>query len=85
MKKTTEFCTYESEMILNSRYNWKEKSLEVEFKGGSIYRYEDVDPIDYQSFSNNEESIGKAFNQYIRKYEGKKISIGDDTNKKVQD
>jgi hypothetical protein len=74
MKKVTEFCTYESTMIHSSRYNWQTNNLEVEFRGGGTkYKFDNVDVEDYLAFSNSEESTGKAFNQYIRKYKGEKV------------
>jgi len=75
MKKKSEFCTYDSSMIRTSRYNFETKNLLVEFNGGTTYEFENVDSVDYLAFANTEESVGKAFNQYIRKYEGKKTSI----------
>jgi len=75
MKKKSEFCTYDSSMIRTSRYNFETKNLLVEFTGGTTYEFENVDSVDYLAFANTEESIGKSFNQYIRKYEGKKTSI----------
>ena len=75
MKKKSEFCTYDSSMIRTSRYNFETKDLEVEFNGGTTYKFENVDDVDYLAFANSEESIGKSFNQHIRKYEGKKTSI----------
>ena len=75
MKKKSEFCTYDSSMIRTSRYNFETKDLEVEFNGGTIYKFVNVDDVDYLAFANTEESIGKSFNQHIRKYEGRKISI----------
>ena len=75
MKKKSEFCTYDSSMIRTSRYNFETKDLEVEFNGGTTYKFENVDIVDYLAFANTEESIGKSFNQHIRKYEGKKTSI----------
>jgi hypothetical protein len=75
MKKKSEFCTYDSSMIRTSRYNFDSKELDVEFNGGTTYRFNNVDTIDYLAFANTEESVGKSFNQHIRKYEGKKTSM----------
>jgi hypothetical protein len=47
----------------------------VEFNGGAIYEFNEVDLEDYQAFSTTSESIGKAFNMHIKKYEGKKIEF----------
>jgi hypothetical protein len=71
MKKKTEICIYESSMILSSNFNFDTLSLRVEFRGGTIYQFEGVEIEDYLAFSNGE-SIGKSFNEYIRKYEGTK-------------
>lgn len=73
MKKKTEICIYESSMIHSSNFNFDTNELKVEFKGGTTYIFNSVDEVDYKAFS-NAESIGKAFNQYIRhQYEGSKI------------
>jgi len=80
MKKKTEICIYESSMILSSNYNFDSKELRVEFKGGTIYQFEGVEIEDYQAFSNGE-SIGKSFNEYIRKYNGVKTEIEKSTFK----
>ena len=75
MKKKSEFCTYDSSMIRTSRFNFEESKLQVEFTGGTVYEFVNVDLVDYLAFANTEDSVGKSFNQYIRKYEGKKTSI----------
>lgn len=45
-----------------------EKTLKIVFKQGRAYLYRKVDVNDYLLFR-NAESNGKAFNQYIKKYE----------------
>jgi len=72
MKKKTEFCIYDSSMVLSSTFNFESSELVVEFVGGSKYSYTNVEFVDYMAFSNGE-SIGKSFNEFIRKYEGTKI------------
>ena len=44
------------------------KTLKIVFKEGRTYMYRDVDVEDYIRFK-NAESNGKAFNQFIKKYE----------------
>lgn len=63
---------HESSMILSSSYDAESLELSVTFKGGSTYQYEGVVNEDYESFINGE-SIGKSFNEYIRKYNGSKL------------
>lgn len=45
-----------------------EKTLKIVYKQGRTYLYRDVNVDDYILFK-NAESNGKAFNQYIKKYE----------------
>ena len=80
MKKTTEICIYESSMIHSSNFNYATGQLKVEFKGGTSYQFESVDIEDYLAFSNGE-SIGKSFNEYIRKYNGVKTEYEKSTIK----
>jgi hypothetical protein len=80
MKKKTEICIYESSMILSSNFNFDTHELRVEFKGGTIYQFENVELEDYLAFSNGE-SIGKSFNEYIRKYNGTKSEVEKSTFK----
>lgn len=63
---------HESSMILSSSYDGESLKLLVTFKGGSIYQYEGVVQEDYEAFVNGE-SIGRSFNEYIRKYKGSKL------------
>lgn len=80
MKKTTEICIYESSMIHSSNYNYTDGNLKVEFRGGTTYQFNSVDIEDYLAFSNGE-SIGKSFNEYIRKYNGVKTEFETSTIK----
>jgi hypothetical protein len=69
----------ESSMIDSSNYNPETNELIVTFKGGSSYSFNGVVTEDYQAFSESE-SAGKAFNQYIRKYNGLKVEEPLDEN-----
>jgi hypothetical protein len=69
----------ESSMIGSSNYNPETKELIVTFKGGTSYSFKDVLTEDYQAFTESE-SAGKAFNQYIRKYNGLKLEDINETN-----
>jgi hypothetical protein len=71
-KKIQETITYDSSVVLQSRYNFQTKTLQLEFKNGVWYEYENVDPEDYSNFSTSE-SIGSACVKYIRQYTYKKI------------
>ena len=44
------------------------KSLKIVFKGGRTYLYREVDVNDYLLFTRDLESVGSAFNKYIKKY-----------------
>jgi hypothetical protein len=59
-------------MIGSSNYNLDTNELIITFKGGASYSFKDVLTEDYQAFTTSE-SAGKAFNQYIRKYNGLKL------------
>jgi len=72
MKKLTEICHYESSMISSSFYNFQTEKLLVEFNGGSVYEFLNVPFDHYKAFSESE-SVGKAFNEYIRQYNGTKV------------
>lgn len=69
----------ESSMIDSSNYNPETNELIVTFKGGSSYSFKGVLTEDYQAFT-EAESAGKAFNQYIRKYNGLKLEENTDQN-----
>jgi hypothetical protein len=72
MKKLNETVTYESSTVVSSTYQFDKKNLIVEFIGGAKYLFEGVDIEDYLSFSTSE-SVGRSFNEYIKKYSGTKI------------
>lgn len=61
-----------SSMIDASSYNKENGDLIVTFKGGSQYEFKMVTEQDYQLFSESE-SIGRGFNQHIKKYNGAKL------------
>jgi hypothetical protein len=65
-----------SSMIQSSAYDPTTKELSVTFNNGAIYTYQMVSESDYQEFVNSE-SIGKGFNQHIRKYEGSRMLTED--------
>lgn len=52
------------------------KTVRVTFSNGRTYEYEKVNVTDYLMFRNSP-SQGTAFNQYIRKYENKRIEDRD--------
>ena len=79
MKKLTEIINYDSSTVMSSSYQFDKKELIVEFRGGSKYQFENVDLVDYQEFSTSD-SVGKSFNEYIRKYNGKKIEDNVEVN-----
>ena len=64
--------THQSSTIQTSSYDNVTGELMVTFNGGSTYQYEGVTNEDYSSFV-NAESAGRAFNEFIRKYEGQKL------------
>lgn len=72
MKKISETINYESSTVESSTYRFDKKDLIVEFRGGFQYYFENVDSSDYISFSTSD-SIGRAFNEYIRKYNGQRV------------
>lgn len=63
---------HESSMIKSSVYDTENGELIVTFNGGASYQFESVTEEDYQLFSNSE-SIGRGFNDNIRKYNGIKM------------
>lgn len=69
----------ESSMIGSSNYNPETNELIVTFKGGTSYSFQNVLTEDYQAFT-EAESAGKAFNQYIRKYNGLKLDDINESN-----
>jgi hypothetical protein len=72
MKKITETINYESSSVTKSTYDFTSRDLIVEFVGGGSYGYEDVELSDYIEFSTSD-SVGKAFNSFIRQYKGQKL------------
>ena len=69
----------ESSMIGSSSYNPETNELIVTFNGGASYSFSNVLTEDYKAFTESE-SAGKAFNQYIRKYNGLKLESNNETN-----
>lgn len=69
----------ESSMIGSSNYNPETNELIVTFKGGTSYSFQNVLTEDYKAFT-EAESAGKAFNQYIRKYNGLKLDDINESN-----
>lgn len=65
-------AVHESSMIQSSSYDTVTGELLVSFNGGSTYTYHGVTNEDYTAFV-GAESTGKAFNEFIRKYEGEKL------------
>jgi len=80
MKKITERCTYKSQTIKESNYNFETLSLIIKFLDGISYEYLGVSEMAYESFS-RADSIGKSFTRLIRfNYKGKKIEIENEIN-----
>lgn len=52
------------------------KTVRVVFNNGSQYQYKDVNVYDYLKFR-EDDSQGKAFNKYLRKYEFEKLENAD--------
>lgn len=65
-------AVHQSSMIQSSMYDTTTGELVVNFNGGSTYTYNGVTNEDYNAFT-SAESTGKAFNEFIRKYEGSKL------------
>ena len=67
-------ATYDSSNIASSTYDTANYTLHVTFvKGNLVYRYDNVNPEDYNKLQ-EAESTGKAFIEYIKnKYTGEKI------------
>ncbi len=63
---------HESSMVKSSVYDTESGELIVTFNGDASYKFDAVTEEDYQQFA-NAESIGRAFNTHIRKYNGSKI------------
>jgi hypothetical protein len=61
--------TTKSSTIHKVDYNEKEKTMEIEFRSGNIYRYYDVPPRlwkVFQLYVECEGSAGSFFNEYIK-------------------
>ncbi len=67
---------HESSMVKSSIYDTETGELIVTFNGDASYKFDAVTEEDYQKFA-NAESIGRAFNEYIRKYNGSKLVTED--------
>jgi hypothetical protein len=78
MKKIAETINYNSSTIESSTYQFDKKDLVVEFRGGTKYYFENVDHSDYLEFSTSD-SVGRSFNEYIRKYNGKRVEENAET------
>jgi len=73
MKNT---LTHQSSMIQSSTYDSSNSELIVTFNGGASYKFDQVTEQDYQLFTTSE-SIGRGFNEHIRKYNGVKLITED--------
>lgn len=61
--------TTKSSTIHKVDYNEKEKTMEIEFRSGNIYRYHEVPPRlwkVFQLYVECEGSAGSFFNEYIK-------------------
>lgn len=61
--------TTKSNTIGKTEYNEKEKSLDITFRSGNVYRYYDVPPVLWKTFQlyiKSEGSAGAFFNEYIK-------------------
>lgn len=67
---------HESSNILASTYDKGTNNLTIIFKNGGQYIYEKVKKTDYLQFEMSE-SVGKAFNQYIKQYPFTKLDNVD--------
>lgn len=75
-----ETITYQgSSMIDSTTFDPTTNELIVTFKAGNAYSFKDVLTEDYKALVEGE-SAGKAFNQYIRKYNGLKLESDNDSN-----
>jgi hypothetical protein len=61
-----EFTKVDSSQLEAVAYDAENKVLQVEFKGGSIYEYENVESSIHEELM-KAESIGRFFNQNIKK------------------
>lgn len=67
---------HESSNILASTYDKVSSNLTIIFKNGGQYIYENVKKTDYLQFE-AAESVGKAFNQFIKSYPFTKLENVD--------
>lgn len=56
---------YESSAIKSASYDFEKRELEVEFRSGGVYRYQDVPPEEAEAFA-AASSKGGHFQAYIR-------------------
>ena len=77
---------YESSNVLASTYNRNDKNLNVVFKNGGNYTYQNVSETDYMRFE-TAESQGKVLNTQIKRYAFLKHDPvdTDDYLKKIKD
>lgn len=72
--------TTKSSTIHKVDYNEKEKTMEIEFRSGNVYRYYDVPPRMWKIFQlyiECEGSAGSFFNEYIKnQFTSEKINAG---------
>jgi lysyl-tRNA synthetase class 2 len=72
--------TAKSSTIHRVDYNEADKSLDIEFRSGNVYRYHDVPPRLWKVFElyiECEGSPGSFFNEYIKsQYNSEKIKVG---------
>ena len=63
----------ESSNIESIGYDWKTRTLEVEFKGGKVYQYKSFPKRTHKALM-EAESKGKFFNEFIKeKFETTKL------------
>lgn len=71
----------DSSDIVSVGYDPKERTLEIEFNGGRIYQYQDVDPDVYKHFM-KADSFGLYFNTHINsRYRYKKLDHSEQKDK----
>jgi hypothetical protein len=70
---------YDSSNILASTYDNATNNLEITFKAGTRYRYNNVTKTDYMRFE-LAESQGKIFSSHIKKYPNQKLEDADTKN-----
>jgi len=75
--------TTKSSTIHKVDYNEKEKTMEIEFRSGNVYRYYDVPPRMWKIFQlyvECEGSAGSFFNEYIKnQFTSEKLTGTTDT------